>query len=66
MNELFKSLNNVTIDCDDYDANELTELEKRQMKKRIARRLKNNKPGVARRVVAAAALRPCFPLALLV
>ena len=28
MKELFKSLNNVSIDCDDYDAGELTELGK--------------------------------------
>ncbi len=56
MKELFKSLNNVTIDCDDYDAGELTELEKRQMKKRIARKLKNNKPGIARRVGVAVAI----------
>lgn len=56
MKELFKSLNNVSIDCDDYDAGELTELEKQQMKKRIAQKLKNNKPGIARGVIAAAAV----------
>ena len=55
MKELFKSLNNVSIDCDDYDAGELTELEKQQMKKRIAQKLKI-KPGIARRVIAAAAV----------
>jgi len=60
MKELFESLNNVVMDLDDYEGAELTNLEKKQMKRRLAKKLKNKKPARAKHMITAAAVLALF------
>jgi len=56
MSELFKTLNNIPVDFDDYQETKLTDLEKKQIKKRVTKKLKTRKPGSTKRMIAVAAV----------
>lgn len=60
MSKLFESLNNTTIDFNDYETTELTDLEKSQIRKRISMKLKNKKPTRPKQIIAAAAVLALF------
>ncbi len=56
MNDIFTGLNNVTIDFDDYENTELTEMEKWQLKKRIKKKLKTRPTASLKTMAATAAV----------
>lgn len=62
MNDFFETLNNVVIDCDMYQDDELTELEQKQIKKRLGRRIRRKKPFPKKAIIATAAVLAAFSL----